>query len=75
MESVEHLNKLRRLKYGNVSNTRKETAPVSTAAILNFCVFVGTSNLGSLILHDIYGDVAELVLWGEKMFRPNKVTK
>lgn len=27
MESVEHLNKLHRLKYGNVSNTRKETAP------------------------------------------------
>ncbi|GBP06321.1 hypothetical protein EVAR_3641_1 [Eumeta japonica] len=27
MESVEHLNKLRRVKYGNVSNTREVTAP------------------------------------------------
>lgn len=46
MESVEHLNKLPRLKYGNVSNTREGAArTLPVAAILDLVLRAGARSI------------------------------
>lgn len=60
---MEHLNKLRRLKYGNVSNTRKKPRLWGGhLAFLCFSIWFFEPDQSSLILDDICWD-AESVMW------------